>query len=96
MKKSNLVESPNFDKIDPRQCINAKLRKLHRLINAAYQEKIKPFELRGSMLSILFIIGKIPKINQKQIADQLVLDASTMSRDIGYLIKKGWVTKVEV
>ena len=45
------------------------------------------------MLSILFIIGKLPQVNQKQIADQLVLDASTMSRDIGYLIKKGWVAK---
>ena len=43
------------------------------------------------MLSILFIIGKNKHINQKTIAELLVLDASTMSRDLKKLIDKGWV-----
>ena len=85
------MQTPNFDKINPLLCINAKLRRLHRLLNAAYQSKIKPFGLRGSMLSILFIIGKRQHINQKAIADRLVLDASTMSRDLKKLVAKGWV-----
>lgn len=87
------MDTPNFDKIDPRVCVNAKLRKLHRLLNTAYQNKINPFGLRGSMLSILFIIGKMKGVNQKNIADALVLDQSTMSRDLKKLIQKGWVTK---
>lgn len=87
------MDTPNFDRINPQLCINAKLRKLHRLLNTAYQSKINPFGLRGSMLSILFIIGKKKGVNQKNIADALVLDQSTMSRDLKKLIKKGWVTK---
>lgn len=43
------------------------------------------------MLSILFMIGKRPGINQKVIADRLVLDPSTMSRDIKSLVEQGWV-----
>ena len=85
------IDTPAFDRIDPTQCINAKLRRLHRLINSAYQQKINPFGLRGSMLSILFIIGKNRHINQKTIADMLVLDQSTMSRDLKKLVDKGWV-----
>ena len=85
------MNTPNFDRIDPRVCINAKLRKLHRLLNSAYQQKINPFGLRGSMLSILFIIGKQKEVNQKMIADALVLDQSTMSRDLKKLVQKGWV-----
>lgn len=85
------MNTPNFDRIDPRVCINAKLRKLHRLLNSAYQRKINPFGLRGSMLSILFIIGKQEGVNQKMIADSLVLDQSTMSRDLKKLVQKGWV-----
>lgn len=85
------MNTPNFDRIDPRVCINAKLRKLHRLLNSAYQQKINPFGLRGSMLSILFIIGKQKDVNQKMIADALVLDQSTMSRDLKKLVQKGWV-----
>lgn len=43
------------------------------------------------MISILFIIGKNEKINQKTLADLLVLDQSTMSRDIKKLTDKGWI-----
>lgn len=85
------VATPNFDKINPQVCINAKIRKLHRIINSAYQQKINPFGLKGSMLSIMFIIGKMQRINQKKIADMLVLDQSTMSRDLKKLVDKGWV-----
>lgn len=87
------IDTPNFDRINPSSCINAKLRRLHRLINSAYQAKINPFGLRGSMLSILFIIGKNEGVSQKMIAEILVLDASTMSRDIKKLIDKGWVLR---
>ena len=54
-------------------------------------QKFKPFGLGGSMVSILFIIGKQEGINQKTIADALVLDQSTMSRDLKKLVNKGWV-----
>ena len=91
-KKQNSV-TPNFDRIQPQTCVNGKLRRLHRLINSAYMEKFKPFGLRGSMVSILFIIGKQKSIHQKAIAERLVLDQSTMSRDLKKLIDKGWVVK---
>ena len=87
------IDTPNFDKIDPRTCMNAKLRKLHRLINSVYMSNLKPFGIRGSMLSILFIIGKRPGINQKTIADLLILDQSTMTRDLKKLETNGWVVK---
>ena len=85
------IPTPNFDRINPAECVNAKLRKLHRLINSAYMAKIKPFGLGGSMLSILFIIGKKKHVNQKTLAEALVLDPSTMSRDLKKLMAKNWV-----
>ena len=87
------IPTPNFDRIDPRTCVNGKLRRLHRLINSAYMAQLKPFGLRGSMLSILFIIGKRRKVHQKTLAELLVLDQSTMSRDLKKLVDKGWVRK---
>lgn len=93
MEKGMESATPNFDRINPRECVNAKLRRLHRLINSAYMAKIKPFGLGGSMLSILFIIGKNKHVNQKTIAQILVLDASTMSRDLKKLVSKNWIKK---
>src|ERR1700741_161973 len=57
--------------------------------------KFKPFGLQGSMLSILFIIGKHKHINQKTLAEMLVLDQSTMSRDMKKLVSKGWVNIIK-
>lgn len=84
--------TPNFDKINPRECVNSKVRRLHRKLNAAYEGKFRQFGLQGSMLSIMFIVGKNPGINQKALAERLVLDPSTMSRDIKKLTAKGWIT----
>lgn len=44
------------------------------------------------MVSILFMIGKIDGVNQKFIADRLVLDQSTMSRDLKKLKERGLVS----
>lgn len=84
--------TPRFDRIQPQFCINARLRRLHRFLNGVYQARFKPYGLQGSMRSVLFIIGKRKRVNQKTIAGLLVLDPSTMSRDLKKLVKKGWVT----
>ncbi len=91
MMQEKKIPTPKFDNINPILCVNAKVRRLHRLLNTAYQRKINAFGLRGSMLSILFIIGKFPGVNQKTIAEQLVLDQSTMSRDLKKLVQQGLV-----
>jgi len=80
-----------FDKIDPRICVNAKLRKLHRLLNSVYEKKFNPFGLQGSTLTILFAIGKMKKVNQKTVAEMLAMSQSTMSRDMKKLVAKGWL-----
>jgi DNA-binding MarR family transcriptional regulator len=83
------IATPNFDKVNPAECINAKLRKLQRKVAALYEARLRPFGLEGSMLAILFLVGKLPGINQKTVADKLVLDPSTMSRDAKKLVKRG-------
>lgn len=91
MKVEDKIPTPNFDAIDPRLCLNSKLRRLHRMLNTAYQRKLHPFGLRSSTLSILFIIGKRKHINQKSLAERLVIDQSTMSRDLKRLTERGLV-----
>ena len=95
MNKDEKLTTPNFDRIVPQACINAKLRRLHKLISSAYESKLKPFGLQGSMLSILFIIGKNKHINQKAVAEMLLLDQSTLSRDIKKLVDKSWVGMIK-
>ncbi|MEO1655361.1 MAG: MarR family winged helix-turn-helix transcriptional regulator, partial [Bacteroidota bacterium] len=60
-------------------------------LDAIYQARIRPFGLKGSMLSILFLVGKNKGIHQKNLAEKLGLDQSTISRDLKKLVEKGWV-----
>lgn len=85
------IATPNFDRVNPTECINSKLRKLQRKVAALYEARLRPFDLEGSMLSIMFLVGKMPGINQKTLADRLVLDPSTMSRDAKKLVKRGLI-----
>ncbi|MEL7530016.1 MAG: MarR family winged helix-turn-helix transcriptional regulator [Bacteroidota bacterium] len=91
MSSSKPTAGPNFARINPSSCANARLRRLHRMLNQAYMQAYKPFGLRGSMVSILFIIGKKSSVNQKQLADTLILTPSTMSRDLKKLERDGLV-----
>lgn len=90
----NMMATPNFDRVDPTDCVYGKIRRLDRIVTGVYMKEIRSFGLRGSMLSMLFVIGKMQQINQKEIGEKLVLDASTVSRDIKKMIQNGWV-KVE-
>lgn len=89
--KEQKIPTPNFDAINPAICINAKIKRLHRLLGAVYDAQYRPFGLKGSMVSILFIAGKRKRINQKTLAALLILDPSTMSRDLKRLTEKGWI-----
>lgn len=80
-----------FNRIQPQFCINAKLRRIHKLLSKKYDEQFRSIGLKGTMVPILFIIGKRKEVNQKTISDLLLLDPSTMSRDIASMKKKGWV-----
>ena len=86
------MEITSFNQIQPQLCVNAKVRRLHRLLNGPHQDLIRPYGLKGSMLSILFMIGK-SNINQKKIAQQMVLDESTMSRDLKKLESLGFIDR---
>ena len=76
---------PIMDTVNPQLCINSKLRKLARITTHIYERNFKEFELRSSQVSILLMIGKMGNANQKEVADFLYIDYSTMSRDLNKL-----------
>jgi DNA-binding MarR family transcriptional regulator len=58
------------------------------MITGIYEKELIGFGLRSSQMSILMMIGKKGSVNQKEIADFLFIDQSTMSRDLTKLIDK--------
>lgn len=76
---------PIMETINPQLCLNGKLRKLARMTTQIYERNFKDFDLRSSQVSIMLMIGKMGSTNQKEVADFLFIDYSTMSRDLNKL-----------
>jgi DNA-binding MarR family transcriptional regulator len=89
--KVKKTTTPNLDNIDPQSCVNSKLRRLSRMITHIYERELQGFDLRSSQTSILMMVGKKGSTNQKEVADFLFIDQSTMSRDLRKLISKALI-----
>ena len=90
MNKTNKTISA-IETIDPRTCLNVKIRRLARMSTHIYERELKVFGLRSSQIGILFMVGKKGSSNQKEVANFLFIDQSTMSRDLTMLTKKNLI-----
>ena len=75
------------------QCFGGKMRKLSRMVDARYKFITKEFGLTESQLTILFFLFAKGEVEQGAIGKKMYLERSTVSRNIGVLVKKNWVLK---
>ena len=64
---------------------------LNRLINARYDSVLKQYGLTGSQFTLLLFIGKAKSTNQKMIADLLMINFTTVSREVTKVKAAGWL-----
>ena len=74
-------------------CIGNRLRCLSRIVDKDYRASLKGFNITESQLSILFALRKLGKIEQGKIGEALVLERSTVSRNVKLLEKRGIVIR---
>lgn len=90
MKKK--VKYPNIEKCDPRTCISGNMMKSNRIIANVFRKHLKPFGITDSQLSMLFFITKAKNVSQKQIAERLFLEKSTVNRNITRLMDQQYLS----
>lgn len=86
---------PNIERLNPKYCISGKIRRCHRLIAQIFRKYIAPFNITSSQLSILFVIAKKAVVTQTVLASTLVLEKSTVNRNLRRLFEKDYVVKEE-
>jgi DNA-binding MarR family transcriptional regulator len=84
MKKS-LSEILDFE---PGTCTGAQVRKLNRIVSKKYNDALSPFGVNISQANIIFATSSKNGILQTEIANALVLERSTLHRDIKRLIDR--------
>ena len=74
------------------QCACFNLRKAARAATQLYDSAFQPLGLRATQFSILALVAHRGPITISNLADRLVMDRTTLTRDLGPLEKRGWVT----
>lgn len=75
----------------PRGCTNLKLRQLSRAVTRHYDAFVAPTGLKNTQYSLLSHAVLLGPIRPTELAAQMRLDASTLTRNLQPLVAQGWV-----
>lgn len=73
-------------------CASANLRRATRVVTQFYEEALRPTGLRSTQFTLLQALTLFPQASQKQLAELLGMDSTTLTRTLALLRKQGWVT----
>jgi DNA-binding MarR family transcriptional regulator len=72
-------------------CACANLRRAGRLVTQFYDGALRPCGLRVTQFTLLQALNNAPRISQKQLADLIGIDPTTLTRTLAPLRRKGWL-----
>jgi DNA-binding MarR family transcriptional regulator len=78
-----------MDVIATANCTCFNLRKAARAVTQAYDKAIKPSGLRATQFSLLTVVAKLGPVGIKDLAKALVMDRTTLGRNLKVLSDRG-------
>lgn len=85
---------PSIDTIAG-ECIAVRLRMLNRVVTNIYDDALRPLDLKVSQMNILVATAKMEIARPAIVCDRLLLDVSTLSRNVERMKARGWLEVVE-
>jgi DNA-binding MarR family transcriptional regulator len=73
------------------ECLLSQWRKISRVLTGIYDAEIRSFGLKSSQLSLLVAVAKAGPVRRIDLGERLHLDPSTLTRNIGVMLKQGWI-----
>jgi DNA-binding MarR family transcriptional regulator len=78
------------DFFDVRQCVCATIRRADRTITQIYDTILAPSGLHITQFTLLATLAEAAPILINRLADLMVMDRTTLTRNLGPLSKQGW------
>lgn len=75
----------------PQGCTNLKLRQLMRRVAQHYDAEVGKTGLKGTQYSLLSYVVKLGPIRAVDLATQMKINTSTLSRNLQPLVTAGWI-----
>jgi DNA-binding MarR family transcriptional regulator len=77
-----------------RECIAVRVRLLNRVVSGVCDAGLRGHGISVAHVNILAAVGHVGPVTPTDLAAGLVLDKSTLSRDVVALLAAGWLAKV--
>lgn len=78
-------------RVIPLPCTCANLRRAARAVTQFYDSELRPSGLRVTQFTLLQALTMAPGISQKQLAELLEIDSTTLTRTLAHLRRKRWL-----
>lgn len=85
----------HLDSVDPTTCISGKMNRISRLTANIFRKHLSGFDLTTSQLTLLFVLLKSGGKAQKEMADLLYLEKSSLNRNLKKIFEKQYATRNE-
>lgn len=72
-------------------CACANLRRAVRVVTRFYDTVLRPSGMGVTQFTLLQALNQVPKVSQKQLAELLEIDSTTLTRTLAPLRRKGWL-----
>jgi len=73
------------------ECNCAAVRSAARAVTKAYDDVLRPLELRMTQYTILSKVNKEGQLALSDLADRMVMDRTTLARNVKPLEREGWM-----
>lgn len=84
-------KSIKIDLSDCPGCINFNIRKAMRAVSQHYDKIMAPTGLRGTQFTILTVLGRAESLTITELAECLIMDRTTLTRNLKPLEKEGYL-----
>ena len=79
------------DTMDVADCTCANLRKATRVVTQAFDAALQPTGLKATQFTLLATLSRLGDAPLTRVADAMVMDRTTLTRNLGPLVRKGLV-----
>jgi DNA-binding MarR family transcriptional regulator len=76
------------------ECIAIRVRLLSRALTAIYDDALRTFGLTINQFSTLVVVSRMGKATAKKVSKYMLMDPSTVSRNLERMPKEGWLKRM--
>src|SRR5215468_2563644 len=81
-----------MDGLFPLPCVCQNLRRLTRMVTRIYDQELRQADIEITQFGLLTALAQVGEANQKTLSAGFAMDSTTLTRTLGLLRKRGWIS----